>query len=233
MIVTIDGPAGVGKSSVAKMIAEKLGFRYLDTGAMYRAVTWSVLHQQIDPSDIAAAAEAAHQISIRFEGERVFVDRHDVTQAIREDRVTQNVSAIADNPLVRERLVELQRSIAQDGDYICEGRDQGTVAFPDAVCKIFLVASAEERAERRVKQLGEQGVEADYGTILQQQNDRDQRDYDRPIGRLMMADDAVKVITDNNTLEEVATLLADIVQKKITARQESENGEEIQDTAKS
>lgn len=219
MIVTIDGPAGVGKSSVAKMLAEELQFSYLDTGAMYRAVTWSVLRQGVDPEDQVAAATAANKIQIRFEDDRVYVDRHDVTLAIRHDEVTRQVSPIADNPQIRQRLVELQREIARKGNYICEGRDQGSIVFPDAACKIFLVATAEERAKRRVHQLSEQEIEADFDKILQMQNERDKRDYDRPIGRLIKADDAVEVITDNNSLEQVAALLADIIRKKMAETQ--------------
>jgi cytidylate kinase len=217
MIITIDGPAGVGKSSVAKMIAQELGFNYLDTGAMYRAITWSVLRQGVDPKDAEAAYAAAEKIEIRFEDEKVIVDRHDVTLSIRNNDVTQSVSPIADNPRIRERLVELQREIAKNGNYICEGRDQGTVVFPNAICKIFLVATAEERATRRVRQLNEQGHEADFEEILQMQNERDEQDYNRPIGRLLKADDAVEVITDNNTLDEIATLLIDIIRQKVTA----------------
>lgn len=221
MIVTIDGPAGAGKSSVAKMLAEELGFSYLDTGAMYRAVTWSILKQGVSPENVEAAAEAANRIKIRFEGEQVFVDRHNVTIAIRSDEVTQNVSPIADNPQVRQILVELQREIAQDGNYICEGRDQGTVVFPDAICKIYLDATAEARAERRARQLVEQGLEADYEQILKTQNDRDERDTSRPIGRLVKAEDAIEVNTDNQSLEEVTKILAHIIRQKIAEAKES------------
>lgn len=215
MIVTIDGPAGVGKSSVAKMLAKELGFGYLDTGAMYRAITWSILKQGVDPSDADAAADAAEKVSIRFDGNLVYVDRHEVTIAIRSEEVTANVSAIADNRRIRERLVQLQREIAKHGNYICEGRDQGTVVFPKAVCKIYLTASSEERAARRHRQLVAEGIESDYEKILQQQNDRDKRDTSRPVGRLLKAEDAVEVITDRDTLEEVAILLARIIREKI------------------
>lgn len=218
MIITIDGPAGVGKSSVARIVAQKLGLSYLDTGAMYRCVTWAVLRRGVDPNDQSAVAEVAAETTIRFEGDQVFVDPHNVTIAIRSDEVTANVSPIADNPQIRERLVNIQREIAANGKYICEGRDQGTVVFPDAVCKIFLVASAEERAARRVRQLAEAEIEADFETVLAQQNERDQRDYDRPVGKLIKAPDAVEVITDKNSLEEVATLLIQIIREKIAKR---------------
>lgn len=223
MIITIDGPAGVGKSSVAKIVAEKLGLSYLDTGAMYRCVTWEVLRRGVDPNDQNAVAEVAKETDIRFQGDQVFVASHDVTTAIRSDEVTANVSPIADNPQIRERLVSIQREIAAEGNYICEGRDQGTVVFPDAICKIFLVASAEERAARRVRQMAEAEIEADFESILTQQNERDQRDCERPVGKLIKADDAVEVITDNNTLEEVSTILIQIIREKIGKQNPANN----------
>ena len=168
--------------------------------------------------DRHAVAEVGRETNIRFEGDQVFVGSHNVTIAIRSDEVTANVSPIADNPQIRERLVSIQREIASEGNYICEGRDQGTVVFPDAICKIFLVASAEERAARRVRQMVEAEIEADFESVLAQQNARDQRDCERPVGRLIKATDAVEVITDNNTLEEVATLLIQIIREKIAKR---------------
>ncbi len=215
MIITIDGPAGAGKSSVAKILAKRLGFDYLDTGAMYRSVTWSVLRQGIDPLNSVAVAEVVQNINIRFHSGLVYVDQHDVTRAIRSDEVTANVSPIADNPEVRTHLVDLQRAIAQHGNFICEGRDQGTVVFPNAFCKFFLIASAEERAKRRFLQLEEMEELADFDKILQQQNDRDARDYNRPVGKLLKAEDAIEFSTDNRTLDEVADMLVEIIEKKL------------------
>ena len=223
MIITIDGPAGVGKSSVAKLVAKELELNYLDTGAMYRCVTWAVLRRGVNPEDANAASEVADETNIRFEDDQVFVESHNVTIAIRSDEVTANISPIADNPKIRQRLVDLQRKIAEEGNYICEGRDQGTVVFPDAICKIFLVASAEERAARRVRQLEEVEVPADFDTILAQQNERDRRDYNRPVGKLVKADDAVEVITDNNTLKEVSSLLVQIIREKIKEKSQKKS----------
>ena len=223
MIITIDGPAGVGKSSVAKLVAKELKLNYLDTGAMYRCVTWAVLRRGVNPEDANAASEVADETNIRFEDDQVFVESHNVTIAIRSDEVTANISPIADNPKIRQRLVDLQRKIAEEGNYICEGRDQGTVVFPDAICKIFLVASAEERAARRVRQLEELEVPADFDTILAQQNERDRRDYNRPVGKLVKADDAVEVITDNNTLKEVSSLLVQIIREKIKEKSQKKS----------
>ena len=223
MIITIDGPAGVGKSSVAKLVAKELELNYLDTGAMYRCVTWAVLRRGVNPEDANAASEVADETNIRFEDDQVFVESHNVTIAIRSDEVTANISPIADNPKIRQRLVDLQRKIAEEGNYICEGRDQGTVVFPDAICKIFLVASAVERAARRVRQLEELEVPADFDTILAQQNERDRRDYNRPVGKLVKADDAVEVITDNNTLKEVSSLLVQIIREKIKEKSQKKS----------
>ncbi len=223
MIITIDGPAGVGKSSVAKLVAKELKLNYLDTGAMYRCVTWAVLRRGVNPEDANAASEVADETNIRFEDDQVFVESHNVTIAIRSDEVTANISPIADNPKIRQRLVDLQRKIAEEGNYICEGRDQGTVVFPDAICKIFLVASAEERAARRVRQLEEAEVPVDFDTILAQQNERDRRDYNRPVGKLVKADDAVEVITDNNTLKEVSSLLVQIIREKIKEKSQKKS----------
>lgn len=223
MIITIDGPAGVGKSSVAKLVAKELELNYLDTGAMYRCVTWAVLRRGVNPEDANAASEVADETNIRFEDDQVFVESHNVTIAIRSDEVTANISPIADNPKIRQRLVDLQRKIAEEGNYICEGRDQGTVVFPDAICKIFLVASAEERAARRVRQLEEAEVPVDFDTILAQQNERDRRDYNRPVGKLVKADDAVEVITDNNTLKEVSSLLVQIIREKIKEKSQKKS----------
>ncbi len=130
MIVTIDGPAGAGKSSVSRQLAARIGFQYLDTGAMYRALTWWVLQQGAEPQDQEAVAVLAREIDIHFDGSRVLVDRQDVSQAIRGLQVTGAVSEVADNPKVRQVMVARQRELAQTGDYVCEGRDQGTVAFP-------------------------------------------------------------------------------------------------------
>ncbi len=210
MIITIDGPAGAGKSTVAKLVAEQLGFEYLDTGAMYRGATWAALQQGTDLSDTQAVANLASEMSLQFSGGKVIVNEQDVTDAIRGEQVTTNVSHVADNPLVRAHLVKWQQQIASTGNYVCEGRDQGTVAFPDADCKIFLTASNEERARRRYEQLVLKGEQVEYESILQQQNERDQRDQSRPVGKLIKADDAVEVNTDGLSLDEVVERITEI-----------------------
>jgi CMP/dCMP kinase len=218
MIVTIDGPAGAGKSSASKLLARELGFRFLDTGAMYRAVTWAVMNEGLDLNNTTAVAKLARRIRIEMdiETDTVVVDGEDVTQQIRDPSVTKNVAPIADNPLVREILVGLQRKIAQHGNFVCEGRDQGTVAFPDAECKIFLTASAEHRARRRLLELEAKNIPADFSWILHEQNVRDRRDQERPVGRLQKAEDAIEVYTDDLSLLQVVAKLKEIVQSKMS-----------------
>lgn len=212
MIVTIDGPAGAGKSSAARQLADELGFRFLDTGAMYRAVTWGILELGIPCQDRDRVAKAAASMEIRLSGSNVYVDGQDVTQAIRAARINEHISSIADNVSVRDLLVRQQRAIAATGDYVCEGRDQGTVVFPHAECKIFLTASPQARARRRVAELEGSGMSANYATILKQQEERDRRDAARPVGGLKKADDAIEVLTDDMTFEEVVAHLKMLVQ---------------------
>lgn len=203
MIITIDGPAGAGKSSASKVLAKRLGFEFLDTGAMYRAVTWAALRNRISLDNQEALSELASTIQIAFVGETVLVDGVDVTTKIRTPEVTRNVKAIADAPAVREQLVRIQRQIAKHGNFVCEGRDQGTVVFPKSPCKFFLTASAEQRAIRRVEQLKESGERADFEQIVAEQNLRDDQDYNRKVGKLLKADDAVEIDTDHKTIGEV------------------------------
>lgn len=218
MIVTIDGPAGAGKSTVSRLLAAELGFRFLDTGSMYRAITWAALDRQVPLDDHAAMAELAAAVTIVVTDQGLTVDGADVTRAIRDPTVTRNIGPVADNPEVRRVMVELQRRIASDGDYVCEGRDQGTVAFPNAECKIYLTASPEHRAQRRVGDLAERGLSGDYETILEEQMARDFRDQNRAVGRLQQAPDAIVVDTDNLSVDEVVQKLKQIVQTKIAGR---------------
>lgn len=169
MIVAIDGPSGAGKSTVAKAVARKLGFSCLDTGAMYRAIAWKALEEGIDLADAAALGELARTCEIAFEHEgndpiprRVFIDGTDVTSVIRTAEIDKAVSPVSATPSVREALVAQQQRIGASGNYVVEGRDIGTTVFPDAACKVFLTASAEERAHRRVRQ----NVDRDLGRSI-------------------------------------------------------------------
>lgn len=217
MIVTIDGPAGAGKSTVSRLLARELGFHFLDTGSMYRAVTWAALDRNIDLNDTAALAELAESLTITLTEDSLQVDGVDIIDRIRDPQVTRNIGPVADHPGVRLILVQLQRAIAREGNYVCEGRDQGTVAFPEAECKIFLTASPEHRARRRVADLAKLGVEADYQGVLEEQNARDRRDETRAVGRLERAPDAVVVNTDNLSIDEVVQRLKRIVLDKVAA----------------
>lgn len=214
MIVTIDGPAGAGKSSVSRRLAEEIGFSFLDTGAMYRCVTLACLQRNIDLSDEAAVASLADEISIDLDGDRILLDNKDVSLRIRLPDVTSCIKQIADNMRVRQAMVEAQRRWTEGRDVVTEGRDQGTVAFPHAECKIFLTATPEERARRRVIQLNDNGYAADYEEILAMQNLRDQQDMQREVGGLKTASDAVTVWTDGLREDQVLMRLIEIVREK-------------------
>lgn len=219
MIITIDGPAGAGKSTVAKTLAKRLGFQYLDTGAMYRAIAWSLTESGVDLDDHDAVQRALQQIQLGMEHGRVFVNQVDVTDHLRDSRVSQNASRVATHPEVRERLVELQRVIASQGDFVCEGRDQGTVAFPDSPCKIFLTAAAEVRARRRWLEMKISDPELLLEHVIAEQKIRDLRDETREIGRLERAHDAVEVDVGELTVEQVVETLESTFQKAMAKTQ--------------
>lgn len=215
MIITIDGPAGAGKSTVARRLAEKLDYQFLDTGAMYRCVALAAMRRDVIMDDAEKMAELAGAISIEMSDERVQLDQDDVTATIRTLEVTNNTHYAADNPGVRERLVELQRQIGRTGDFVTEGRDQGTVVFPNAACKFFLTASPEERARRRVGDLVSRGEAANFDDVLAKQNQRDQRDSARDVGPLVPAEDAVHVLTDGMTIDSVVSQLESLVRERM------------------
>jgi len=217
MIVAIDGPAGAGKSSISRRLAERLGFAFLDTGAMYRAVALAALRRGFGTDDAEAIARLANELTIDFDGVHTLLDGEDVSAAIRTSEVSAAVHLAADNVAVRRRLVELQRQIAAGRDLVTEGRDQGTVAFPNAECKIFLTASREERARRRCDEMAARGESVSYQDVLAQQDERDQRDATRPVGALIKAADAVEVFTDGLSLDEVVARLERIVRANVPA----------------
>jgi cytidylate kinase len=213
MIVAIDGPAGAGKSSVSRLLAERLGFQFLDTGAMYRAVALAALERGFGDGDEAKIAAMTSDLQLDFSGNHVLLDGRDVTGAIRTSRVSAAVYLAADNPEVREKMVAMQRQIAGERDTVTEGRDQGTVAFPHAECKIFLTATPEERARRRHAELAARGEEFSFDDVLAQNAARDLRDSTRSVGRLIKAEDAVEVYTDGMTAEQVIERLEGIVRE--------------------
>jgi len=184
---------------------------------MYRAVALAALRRGLGQRDESAIARLAENLTIEFDGKRTLLDGEDVSTAIRTVEVSAAVHLAADNVAVRRRLVELQRQIASNRDIVTEGRDQGTVAFPNAECKIFLTASREERARRRFEELSNRGELVTYDEVLAQQDERDRRDESRPVGRLIKADDAIEVPTDGLTLEQVVDRLEQIVRQKAVA----------------
>lgn len=220
MIVTIDGPAGSGKSTAARGLSQRLGFEFLDTGAMYRCVALAVLQRGIDPADEQASGDVSRQIRISFAEAHVLLDGEDVTQAIRTAEVSEAASQVAQYPAVREAMVDLQRKAAEGVDIVSEGRDQGTVVFPDALCKFFLIADPEERARRRYDEMQGQDSQISQAEILQQIHQRDQRDESRAVAPLKPADDAVEINTSQLTIEEVLDQLEQTVRARRTASPE-------------
>lgn len=214
-VVTIDGPAGAGKSTVARRLSALLGFDFLDTGAMYRCVTLAALRAGIDLFDQAAVLQLAEGLDIQPDGLRVRLNGEDVSDDIRTPNVSACIGAIADNQAVRSLLTSLQRRCASDRRIVTEGRDQGTVAFPQAACKIFLSASREERARRRVEELAGKQMQVEFQQILELQDRRDAEDAARPVGALRKADDAVEVCTDGMSLDEVVERLRMIVVERL------------------
>lgn len=214
MIVTIDGPAGAGKSSAARELARRLGFRFLDTGAMYRAVTLAARERGYDLADGDQLARLVGEIQVELVGDRVLLNGSDVTTAIRKFDITTVIHHAADNGAVRGQLVVWQRAAAAGSDVVTEGRDQGTVVFPDAGCKIFLTADEQERARRRHRDLVGRGEQISFDEVLDNQRLRDQRDSSRAVGALRKADDAIEVSTDGLSPDEVVARLEAIVRSK-------------------
>lgn len=209
MVIAIDGPAGAGKSTVARGLADELGITYLDSGAMYRCVALAVSRSGADPDDPQAASGVAADIEIAFDGERVVLDTEDVSDEIRTPEVSALASRVSVHPGVREAMVSRQRDLISRGPYVAEGRDIGTVVSPDAPLKVFLIADDEERARRRAAETGE-AVEA----VLSDIADRDRRDTEREHGALRAADDSVEVDTTSLTPNEVVERIAEIARSR-------------------
>jgi cytidylate kinase len=209
MIVAIDGPAGAGKSSVARALSERLGFRYLDTGAMYRALAWLALERGVPLDDEDAVARLAAASPVAFEGPSVLVDGHDVTSVIRDPRIDRVVSTVAGHPSVRRIMRGRQRELAEVGDAVVEGRDIGTVVCPDAEVKVYLVADPAERVRRRHAQRPEAAADA----LASELRRRDERDA----SQMVRAPDAIEIDTTHLTLEQVVDRIESLVAAKAGA----------------
>ena len=211
MIVAIDGPAGAGKSSAARAVADALGFAHMDTGAMYRALTRAALAGQLDTDDVEDLSRFVSSMDVSFSDSSVTVDGEDVTAGLRTVEVTQAVARVAAEPLVRTALVPLQRRLVHGRDVVVEGRDIGTVVFPDAEVKVYLTASPAQRAVRRARQLGlAEDTEAIEG-LAADIRERDRTDATRESSPLQQADDAVRLDSTDLTLEEVVAAIVGLV----------------------
>ncbi|MHC5269693.1 (d)CMP kinase [Enterococcus sp. LJL98] len=218
MNVAIDGPASSGKSTVAKLLAKKYGFIYTDTGAMYRSLTYLAIQHQVPFSDEEGLVALLEKFPITFEqtpeGQKVFVAEEEVTQAIRQNDVTNGVSEVSAWSKVREKLVDAQKEIAKHGGVVMDGRDIGTAVLPDAEVKIFLVASVLERAERRFKENQEKGIQAEFETLKKEIEQRDYLDSTREASPLKQAADAIKVDTTGLSISEVVATIEQIMNEK-------------------
>jgi cytidylate kinase len=214
MKIAIDGPAGAGKSTIARKIASELGFVYIDTGAMYRALTWEALNKGINTNDAAALQKLALSSDIHFEnGQQIYCNNINVTSDIRLPRITEAVSGVASHPAVREIMVEKQQDMALTADIVMDGRDIGECVLPDAEYKFFITASIEERARRRMKELQAKGIACDLQEIKNDIAARDQSDMQRPTGALKILDDSIIIDTSNLSIDEVAARLYAIIRE--------------------
>jgi cytidylate kinase/pantoate ligase/cytidylate kinase len=220
MIITLDGPAGAGKSSAARALARRLGWCYIDTGAMYRAVALAALERGITLEDSPRVAELCESIRIEFSNGAVLVDGRDVSTEIRTERITLATRPVADAPPVRDAMKKVQRRMAEGIDVVTEGRDQGSVVFPQAELKVFLTASAEERARRRHREEIDRGQSATLEAVLEAQSRRDDADRTRPVGAMLPADDAVVLETDGMSPEQVIDRLIALLEarRRMTGR---------------
>jgi len=215
LIIAIDGPSGAGKGTVARTIAQRLSYHHIDTGAMYRAVGWRAQHAHVALDDEAAVAALAERAEIVVENGRVSIDGHDVTQAIRTAEIDGVAAAVARLPRVRAALVARQRAMAARGGVVMEGRDIGTVVFPDADVKIYLDASAEERARRRLNDPAHSGGQAGAVAVAESIQARDQSDTTRAVSPLTLAPDAVRIDTTGMPVDAVVQSVIVLINRKL------------------
>ncbi|TNF09307.1 MAG: (d)CMP kinase [Bacillota bacterium] len=211
--LAIDGPAGSGKSTISSLIAKKMGWTHIDTGAMYRAVTLQAIEHGIDLND-EHAYSFLETSNIHYDNNKIYIDDRDVTEDIRSEAVTKNVSLVSSFPYVRKKLVDLQKKAAEKGYIVMDGRDIGTVVLPHADLKIFLTANVEERAKRRLKENLKKGKHAEIEHVIKDIATRDEKDSTRKESPLRMADDAIILDTTHLTIDEVVSKIIDLTDKK-------------------
>lgn len=221
-VVTVDGPSGSGKGTVARRLAETLGWHFLDSGALYRLTAVSALKKHVDLEDESALAELARSLDVEFGtneegGERILLEGEDVTREIRTEKTGNAASKVAARNAVRDALLERQRDFRQAPGLVADGRDMGTVVFPRADLKIFLTASAEERARRRYKQLKEQGAGVNLEDLISDIRERDQRDAQRAVSPLVPAPDAVEIDSSRLSADQVFEQVLDLVKRNVQA----------------
>ncbi len=217
LTIAIDGPASSGKSTISKQLAQDLDIIHIDTGAMYRSLTWEAIQRGVDFSNEKALVDALNQMDISFEQaedqQKVFINGQEVTEDIRSLEVTNNASEVSAHPQVREELVNRQRLLAEDFDVVMDGRDIGTVVLPDANYKIFLDASLDERAKRRFKENQERGIQSDFEQLKKEIMERDKKDSQRQVAPLKAADDAVLLDTTDLTTDQVIEKIKTIIKE--------------------
>lgn len=216
--IAIDGPAGAGKSTVAKLLAEKLSFVYIDTGAMYRALTWKAVQENIPYEDDKALADILMRMNLQLEnseqGQRIYVDGKDVSEEVRVPAISNNVSYVARHGVIRNLMVRKQQELASAGGTVMDGRDIGTAVLPDASVKFFLNASVEERAKRRYEEQIKKGIPSDFESLKEEIELRDKLDTERDVAPLKKADDALAIDTTHMTINEVVDYLYERSRRK-------------------
>ena len=215
MIIAIDGPAGSGKSTVAQLIASRLNFKYIETGSMYRAVAWKAQQTGIDPEDAERISEVARNISIEFlpgtERQKVMVDGEDLTPLLKTEVIGRLAAIVAANKTVREIMVAQQQKMGQDGNVVMDGRDIGTVVFPQAEKKFFMVADQKERAQRRYEEIKIKSPEITFEKIYEQMQQRDFEDQNRAVSPLIPAEDSVRLDTSQMSIDDVVNRMIEVI----------------------
>jgi len=216
VVITIDGPSGVGKGTLAQKLCQLTGFHLLDSGAIYRALAFGVVKNNLQQDKVDAIVQLAQQLPVRFEQGKIYYEDEDISQAIRNEKIAGVASQIAAMPAVRQALLNRQKAFAQPPGLVADGRDMGTVVFPEAEVKLFLTASPEVRAKRRLDQLAQQGERADFAKIVTEIEARDQRDQNRKTAPLKPAKDALIIDTSHLGIEEVLKTAYQAVKEKIS-----------------